>query len=139
MSSKMLSHVLERHLRPSLSVIPLTPPSCLLLLSLRSPTGPNLRLSPARHPDRPRRLLGHTHTHTGGGVLIKLGYDERGKKTTTVKLEHFFGEKKNCRSHCSISLILPPPDTATFCLLTPPVPPPPPPLSSHHQRVSSEL
>lgn len=68
--SQMLSHVLGRHLRPSLSVIPSLLPLCLRL-SVRSPAGPTpSSVRPQRPPSTPR-------THEGGLAGTRRGRGEK--------------------------------------------------------------
>lgn len=85
--SQMLSHVLGRHLRPSLSVIPSLLPLCLRL-SVRSPAGPTpSSVRPQRPPSTPRTHEGElAGTRRGRGGKNYL--NTAGRKAADIALQH---------------------------------------------------
>lgn len=98
------------------------PPSLLPLSAALSPLPcpPDLRLYPARHPQRPRRLPGHTHTYSRWGGKISWG-------TTRGRKEHLTGAKLPvalqhltyypvCSLLFSFLCFFFPPEENTFCL-----------------------
>lgn len=71
--SQIPSHEPGRHLRPSLSVIPLTPP-CLSLHSIGPlPSRPDLHLRAAARPHRPRRLRSQDGERASRDTATKVG------------------------------------------------------------------